>query len=110
TIEKAAEILQSIIGQYTDKGIARLAVLEKSTGNFIGLAGLKWHDETINGHSRFCELGYRLLPEYWGRGYATEAAQAACDHGLSVLKLPKVYAFAHPDNHASCNVLVKLGF
>jgi RimJ/RimL family protein N-acetyltransferase len=107
---QAQKILDTIIQQYTDHGTGRLAVIEKASGNFIGLAGLKWHPETINKHECFYEIGYRFLPEYWGKGFATEAAAAACDQGIAAFQPQQIYAFAHIDNHGSQNVLTKLGF
>lgn len=107
---QAQDVLDSIRQQYVTYGIARLAVLEKNSGQFIGLAGVKWHPDSINNHKFFYDLGYRLLPEYWGKGYATEAAQAACDHCISIFQPLKIYAFVHIDNHNSRHILTKLGF
>ena len=108
TVEHAEDVLHSIIRQYTEHGTGRMAVIEKASGLFIGLAGIKWHDETVNDHSSFYELGYRLLPQYWGKGYATEAGKAAYDHCVSLFAPPKIYAYVHVGNQGSVNVLTKL--
>ena len=55
------------------------------------------------------EIGYRLHPDYWNRGLATEAARAVRDYGFSVLKLERVISLIHPDNHASRRVTEKNG-
>jgi RimJ/RimL family protein N-acetyltransferase len=55
------------------------------------------------------EIGYRLHPDYWNRGLATEAAQAVRDYAFSVLKLERVISLIHPDNHASRRVTEKNG-
>jgi RimJ/RimL family protein N-acetyltransferase len=55
------------------------------------------------------EIGYRLHPDYWNRGLATEAAQAVHDYAFSVLKLKRVISLIHPDNHASRRVTEKNG-
>ncbi|OJW79385.1 MAG: hypothetical protein BGO69_19545 [Bacteroidetes bacterium 46-16] len=110
TLEQAAGILKAIRQQYTDHGTGRLTVWEKSSGRFIGLAGMKWHPEMINNHSCFYEIGYRFLPEYWGKGYATEAAAAACDDCIATFQPQQIYSFAHIDNHGSQKVLTKLDF
>src|SRR5262249_19592063 len=55
------------------------------------------------------EIGYRLHPDYWGRGLATEAARAVREYGFSVLKLERVISLIHPDNHASRRVTEKNG-
>lgn len=56
------------------------------------------------------ELGYALLPEFWGRGYATEAGAGALHHAHSSLSLAEVVAFTLPENHASLAVMQRLGF
>ena len=55
------------------------------------------------------EIGYRLHPDYWNRGLATEAARAVHDYAFSVLKLERVISLIHPDNHASRRVTEKNG-
>ena len=56
------------------------------------------------------ELGYYFHPDVWGRGYAFELGQTAIDQADKILKLPKVWAFARPENKASNHLLKKLGF
>jgi [ribosomal protein S5]-alanine N-acetyltransferase len=56
------------------------------------------------------ELGYTLGRAWWGRGYATEAAQACLDVAFGELALSSVIAIADPANPASARVLEKLGF
>ena len=55
------------------------------------------------------EIGYRLHPDYWNRGLATEAARAVRDYAFAVLKLERVISLIHPDNHASRRVTEKNG-
>ena len=55
------------------------------------------------------EIGYRLHPDYWNRGLATEAAQAVRVYGFDVLKLERVISLIHPENHASRRVTEKNG-
>jgi len=54
------------------------------------------------------EIGWHLHPDAWGRGYATEAAQAVLDDAFS-RGLAKVLAVTHPDNRASQAVCRRLG-
>ena len=77
---------------------------EKSSGKDIGWHILKKLDET----GEF-EIGYRLLPEFWGKGYATEGAKRLIQYGIEDLKAPCIVAVTLPDNDASGNVLMKLG-
>ena len=55
------------------------------------------------------EIGYRLHPDYWNRGLATEAARAVYDYAFSVLKLDRVISLIHPENHPSLRVAEKNG-
>lgn len=55
------------------------------------------------------DMGYELDPEFWGRGYATEAAHAVLDHGFGVLGLHRIHAHCVAENAASARVLEKLG-
>lgn len=56
------------------------------------------------------DLGFAFLPEYWGKGYAFEAASAALDQGRDFFKLARILAITNPDNDASIKLLAKLGF
>jgi RimJ/RimL family protein N-acetyltransferase len=55
------------------------------------------------------ELGYKLGPEYRGRGYATEAGRAWLAYGFETLGLDRIVAVAWPENAASWRVMEKLG-
>lgn len=55
------------------------------------------------------EIAYRLHPDYWGRGIATEAARAVRDYAFDDLKLSRVISLIHPDNLASRRVAEKNG-
>jgi RimJ/RimL family protein N-acetyltransferase len=54
------------------------------------------------------EVGWHLHPDSWGRGYATEAAQGAIEHGFAHA-VPEVYAVVRPDNEPSLAVCRRLG-
>ncbi len=107
--EQALSNITYIRKQYQVNGIGRWAVVEKSTNSFIGWAGLKLITETTNAHINYYDLGYRLIKEYWGKGYATEAANAIVDYGFSVLNLSEIYAIADVQNIPSVHVLEKAG-
>lgn len=92
---------------WDDPGYGRWGCLLRSEGEAaspIGFCGLKWLPETGE-----VDLGYRLLPDYWGRGLATEAARASLDFGFQTLGLAQVVAMVLPGNAASVRVLTKLG-
>lgn len=104
------KIIQMIQQQYIDNGVGRLAVIEKESGLLIGWGGLKLLTDPINGYQNIYDLGYRFLPEFWGKGYALESAKASLDFGFNDLKTDVIYAHAHSENNGSNHILKKLGF
>ncbi|HNP54158.1 MAG TPA: GNAT family N-acetyltransferase [Ferruginibacter sp.] len=109
TMEEIDSVINMIRQQYSDHGIARWAVLLKENNRFIGWAGLKWITEPINGHVHYYDLGYRLIPSYWGQGYATEASFALLEYAFDVLGVSSVAAMADIENKGSNRVLTKIG-
>lgn len=55
------------------------------------------------------EIGYILHPDYWNKGYATEAAKAVLSIGFHIFSLHRIYATCDPQNFASAAVLEKIG-
>lgn len=108
--EETLKMIENLINQYEKNGTARLAVIEKSSNRLIGWCGIKLLTEEVNGFKNIYELGYRFLPEFWGKGYATESALASLDLGFNQLNADKIYAYADVDNQSSNHVLTKLGF
>lgn len=91
-----------------EEGLGWAAVTLRGTGEVIGLSGLaQVHFEAA--FTPATEIGWRLLPEHWGRGYATEAAGALLDHGFEDIGLDRIVAFAVPENTASTAVMDRLG-
>lgn len=87
---------------YADLGIWRAS--RRDTGAFIGWFSLKYA-----GKSSDIEIGYRLLPDAWGLGFATEGAAAMRDYGFDDLGLQRIIGVTHPGNRASQHVLRKVG-
>ncbi|HTA60963.1 MAG TPA: GNAT family N-acetyltransferase [Bacteroidia bacterium] len=108
-IEQSQNVIAFIRKQYEENGIGRWAVIEKQSGDFIGWAGLKLVKQTINNHTNYYDVGYRLIPRYWGKGYATEVSKASVDYGFTILKLDLICATASMHNLASRKVLEKTG-
>ncbi|WP_313027983.1 GNAT family N-acetyltransferase [Soonwooa sp.] len=108
--EESVKVIEMIRNQYQRFGIGRFAVVEKESGLLVGWSGLKFNDSEINGFKDFYELGYRFLPETWGKGYASETGKAFVDKFFDEMKLKNLYAYAHSENGASNHVLTKLGF
>jgi RimJ/RimL family protein N-acetyltransferase len=91
-----------------DQGWGLWAVESKQDKQFIGYVGL--HIPTAELPFSPCvEIGWRLAFEYWGKGYATEAAQAALKVGFNRLELPEIVSFTTINNHRSSAVMERLG-
>ena len=102
--EQTAAFLKKTVG-WDSAGLPSLfAVIVRENSKLIGYCGF-FHQE-IDGTNEI-EIAYRLHPNYWGRGLATEAAQAVRNHAFRDLKLPRVISLIHPDNRASRRVAEK---
>ncbi|KAA9327482.1 GNAT family N-acetyltransferase [Hymenobacter busanensis] len=103
--ELVREFLANMAADYARwPGLGRWFTVEKATGAVVGIHLLKPLE--ASGH---IELGYRLLPAYWGRGYATEMGRALVEYGFQELGLQQIVGITAPDNLASQHVLEKCG-
>lgn len=105
SLDEALVALQTApLADYGKYGYGRLAILLKDNEELIGFCGIKFLPELgLN------ELGYRLKKKYWGRGLATEAAQATLEYAKDELHLEYVIALIVEGNVASVGVAEKLG-
>jgi RimJ/RimL family protein N-acetyltransferase len=83
------------------------SVFEKSSGAFVGQAGL-FRTSNIDEQSDI-EIGFSLHKKYWGKGYGTELVRALIQWGFEHLSVTKLVAFTDPKNSASHRVLQKCG-
>lgn len=106
TRKQTEELLEArILRYYADHpGLGVWITVEKASGAEIGMHLLN----NIQGES-FIQVGYLLLPEYWGRGYATEMCRAVLHYGFAELRLPQIVAITDRDNVVSQQVLLKSG-
>ena len=72
---------------------------------YIGLATPTWLPQVMPA----VEVGWRLHPDHWGRGLATEGGRASLRHGFEELALERIIAIVMPENIASRRVMAKLG-
>lgn len=85
------------------------AVELKNSGEFIGFIGL--NIPQFSTHFTPCiEIGWRLAQSYWGKGLATEGAEAVLAYGFNQLKLAEIVSFTAKTNLRSRRVMEKLGF
>lgn len=108
-ISETDAIIQSIQDQYKRLGVGRLAIIDKTSHEFLGWTGLKKLEQAYNNQIHVYDLGYRLIKDYWGKGVATEMAVGSLHYGFNRLQLPKITAMAHCDNAGSNHVLTKIG-
>lgn len=87
---------------FDDVGYGRWACVLKETQAVIGFCGLKYLSDLDE-----VDIGYRLLPQYWGRGLATEACVASLGFGFNTLRLDQIIGLVIPENTASIRVLEK---
>ncbi|MFT5647536.1 MAG: ribosomal-protein-alanine N-acetyltransferase [Aureispira sp.] len=109
-IDQALDVVRRLQSQYKKNGIGRWAVIDKLSQEFLGWSGLKLWDEPLNNQYPIYELGYRFIPKYWGKGYATESAKAWVDYAFELLNVNTLYAITDPENINSKRVLQKVGF
>ncbi len=104
--EETAAFLEKVI-HWDQQGLAsQFAVINREDEVLIGYCGFL-HQQVDDGPE--VEIGYRLHPDYWDRGLATEAARAVRDHAFRDLQLPRVISLIHPENVASRRVAEKNG-
>lgn len=104
-----AERLQGHIDDH-DWGMWALQSLETSRFmGFVGLAVVPYSLPFDCVNKPPVEIGWRLASEYWNRGYASEAAQAALNFAFEQLELKEVISFTSLDNKASQSVMSKIG-
>ena len=105
TYEEALADLPCLLSTPAPTGGGLWCIRSRAATDFLGLVLLLNTDD----HTEV-EFGYRLLPKFWGRGYATEAGRAVVNHAFDDLGLTALCAIIHPDNTASSTVAEKLGF
>jgi [ribosomal protein S5]-alanine N-acetyltransferase len=106
TRAQTVAFLEKVIGWERAGLPSQFALIFRSENALIGYCGFYHHPaERIND----VEIGYRLHPDYWNKGIATEAARAVRDHAFRDLKLPRVISLIHPENVPSRRVAEKNG-
>lgn len=105
TEEGALLYLAGPIKSYRDHGfgLAKIECIED--GRPIGICGVIQRD-----YLDTPDIGYALLPEFEGKGYAFEMVHAVVQHALNILKLGNLLGFTSQDNEASIRILEKAGF
>lgn len=107
TREDAWERMAMFLGQWELRGHGQWALEERSTGAFIGRAG-PHRPERADWPG--IEIGWALHPDFWGKGYATEAGGVAVDWVFKHHDVDALYSIILPENAPSQSVARRLGF
>lgn len=108
TEEESRTMWNRLRAELDEKGYGVYAVELKSSGSLIGLLG--FHRADFEADFTPCvEIGWRLVPEAWGYGYATEGAEACLKHGFARLGFGRVYSFTACVNLPSEAVMQRTG-
>jgi RimJ/RimL family protein N-acetyltransferase len=107
TVAEVQALVQMFVDQRSEQPRRKfqLAITFPDGGQVIGNCGIRRKPE----NDWEADIGYELAPEYWGRGYATEAALAIVDFGFRELGLHRVSSWCIADNAASARVLERVG-
>jgi ribosomal-protein-alanine N-acetyltransferase len=103
TLERLPQLNRAV---ERDASFGLWATVEKATGRLIGRCGLLAWD--LDG-AKETEVGYLLARDSWGKGLATEAAEAVRDYGMDRLGFDRLVSLIRPDNVRSQRVAVKNG-
>jgi 3-dehydroquinate dehydratase/shikimate dehydrogenase len=108
--EQSLQLMQKIRFKMERDGYGFFAVSLIGGADFIGMIGLNKIDpsEMAVPFVPAVEIGWRLLPEFWGKGLAQEGAKACIKYGFEKLHLKEIIAFTTVANYRSRNVMEKI--
>ncbi|WP_371497871.1 GNAT family N-acetyltransferase [Kitasatospora sp. NBC_00374] len=107
-LEQTAEAIERWEEEWDEEGFGLFAVELLGSGELIGFAGLSV-PEFLPEIMPAVEIGWRLGRQFWGQGYASEAAHAALEFALEDRGLDRVVSITRAGNTAAENVMHKLG-
>jgi [ribosomal protein S5]-alanine N-acetyltransferase len=102
--DRAERTINFFNDHHAEYGFGPWAVIENKSGELMGHCGLSYIAEVDE-----TEVMYALAKKFWGKGFATEAAQASVDFGFREIRLDRIIALAMHDNIASRRVMEHCG-
>ena len=108
TKDKSKEMLQRLKEHFETYGYTYFAAERLENKEFMGFVGLAYQTYETD-YTPFTDIGWRLKQKAWGKGYATEAAEAVLIHAREVLKLKEIYSVTPLQNLGSERVMQKIG-
>jgi len=109
TLEETRRFIVGNRALYDQVGFCAYAVELKDNHGFIGFVGLSPVGEDMP-CGPTVEIFWRIGTKYWGKGYASEAAQAVVDHAFNTLGLNELVSFTTTTNKRSEKLMQRLGF
>lgn len=109
TLEETQNFIVGNRALYDQVGYFLYAVELKDTHGLIGWVGLQPVGDEMP-CAPAIEIGWRIGTKYWGKGYASEAAQAVVDHAFNTLGLNELVSFTTTTNKRSEKLMQRLGF
>ncbi|PGS53481.1 GNAT family N-acetyltransferase [Bacillus sp. AFS041924] len=104
--DQAVKMIDSFQTRFENLQGMRFGIVEKESKKLIGTIGLN----NLVLHSRRTEIGYDLLPEFWRKGYMSEAIKEITSYCFEKLGIFRIGANIFPDNTASSTLVEKVGF
>jgi RimJ/RimL family protein N-acetyltransferase len=105
SLEDAEQYLKNgALASYLLHGFGLYLVTRRDDGTALGICGLIRRDGLED-----ADIGFALLPAFWGSGYAAEAAEAVVQHARDDIGLARLAAIASPGNARSIHLLERLG-
>lgn len=108
SVSESNELYELLKTHFETYGFTYFAVDELSSGNFIGFIGMK-HQTYEAPFTPAIDIGWRLAPRYWGKGYATEGANACMERAYEQFGIARIVSVCTHTNTASERVMIKLG-
>ncbi|MBO0962407.1 GNAT family N-acetyltransferase [Neobacillus sp. MM2021_6] len=103
---EASRLIDMFHKNFLDKRGLRWGIKLKENQQIIGTVGLN----ALHLKNKRAEIGYELHPAFWKRGFASEAIKEVLRFSFNQLDLFRIGAVVYPENEASVNLLMKLGF
>jgi ribosomal-protein-alanine N-acetyltransferase len=107
TREETERVLAMLVADWDAHGFGYWRARDLASGSFAGRGGLR--RVVLEGQPEV-EVGYALMPEFWGRGLATELARESIRVAFGELGLDSLVCFTLPTNTASQRVMQRAGF
>lgn len=106
SLEEAKKAVKFFVSAYKNKKVIRWGITDKCNDEIIGFVTLHSFDKA----NLKAEIGYMLNRKYWGKKIMSEVGNIVINYGFNEIGLHRIEANIHPDNVASINLSLRLGF